>query len=147
MIIIKSSSLTKELLNTGQCGVPLMICTDTPRVYKKILDAGYHHVKINAELSKRLLEYQINDRPKRVEELLRDILNNVIPIYITDFEMLFDPRYEIDVIKLFCEKARIVNIAVRWPGHFINGNLTYAEPGDPDYHEYDCNAYQIRIVQ
>ncbi len=37
--------------------------------------------------------------------------------------MLFDPRYEIDVIKLFCDKARITNVVVKWPGTFINGKV------------------------
>ena len=56
------------------------------------------------------------------------------PVLITDFEMLFDPRYEIDVIKLFCDKARITNVAVKWPGKYTNSKLTYAEPGDNKWH-------------
>lgn len=49
---------------------------------------------------------------------------------ITDFEMLFDPRYKIDVIKLFCEKARLINVAVKWPGTFTGSKLIYTK------HEY-----------
>ena len=82
-----------------------------------------------------------------VERCFKNLFTGKDNIYIKDFEMLFDPRYEIDVLKLFCDKARITNVAVKWPGKYINGKLTYADPGAPDYHEYDCNAYQIRIVQ
>ena len=147
MVILKPSALTAELLTTGQSGMPLVICTDVPRVKKRIQDAGYQEVQINKELSKRLLEIPKDDRPKLVEKTLKSMLNYHVSIYIIGFEILFDPRYEIDVLKFFCEKARIINVAVKWPGRFSNGKLTYASYGDPDYHEYDCNAYQIQIVQ
>ena len=147
MDILKPSALTAEFLNTGQSGLPLIICTDVPRVKKRIESAGYQKVQINQELSKRLLEQPKEERPKLVEKTLKCMLNDHVPIYVTNFEMLFDPRYEIDVLKFFCEKARIINVAVKWPGQFNNGKLIYASPEDPDYHEYNCNAYQLRIVQ
>ena len=147
MDTLKPSALTTELLNTEQSGVPLVICSEAPRVRKRIESAGYQEVKINKELSKRLLDIPKEDRPKRVEKALKGMLNYHVPIFVTDFEMLFDPRYEIDVLRFFCEKARIINVAIKWPGQFTDGKLTYATPEDPDYHEFDCNAYQIRIVQ
>ena len=147
MDVIKSSSITQEYLNTGQQGIPLIICTDSSRVYKRLESAKYKEFQLNTQVSKALLDYSQGERPTKVEAVFKKTLNTDSPILITDFEMLFDPRYEIDVIKLFCDKARITNVAVKWPGKYINGKLTYAEPEDPDYHEYDCNAYQIRIVQ
>lgn len=56
MDTLKPSALTTELLNTGQSGVPLVICSEAPRVRKRIESAGYQEVKINKELSKRLLD-------------------------------------------------------------------------------------------
>ena len=56
MDILKPSALTAEFLNAGQSGMPLIICTDVPRVKKRIESAGYEKVQINKELSKRLLE-------------------------------------------------------------------------------------------
>ena len=147
MDILKPASLTTDLLTTGQSGVPFVICTDAPRVRKRIESAGYQEVQINKELSKRLLDISKEDRPKHLEKALKGMLNYHVPIYVTGFEMLFDPRYEIDILKFFCEKARIINVALKWPGQFVDGKLTYAQPEDPDYHEFDCNAYQIRIVQ
>ena len=40
-----------------------------------------------------------------------------------------------------------MDIAVRWPGGNTSTKLTYATPEDPDYHEYDCEKYPIRIVR
>ena len=147
MDVLKPSALTLEVLNAGQSGVPLIICTDVPRVRKRIDSAGYQEVQINMELSKRLLNIPRDDRPKLVEKTLKSMFNYHVPIFVTNFEMLFDPRYEIDILRFFCEKARIINVAIKWPGKLIDGKLTYANPEDPDYHEFDCNAYQIRIVQ
>ena len=147
MDMIKPSSITLEFLNTGQQGIPLIICTDSGRVYKRLESAKYQVIQLNAPVSKALLDYSPDERPAKVEAVFKKTLNTDSSVLITDFEMLFDPRYEIDVIKLFCDRARITNVAVKWPGKYTNGKLTYAEPGDPDYHEYDCNAYQIRIVQ
>ncbi len=147
MDLIKSSAVTFELLSDSQNSKPLIICMDSARVQKKIIDAGYQDVHINAALAKALLEYKQADRPKWVENALKKLLDYHTPIYISNFEMLFDPRYEIDVLKVFCEKARTINVAVKWPGRYNDGKLTYVQPEDPDYHEFDCNSYQIRIVQ
>ena len=73
MDTLKPSALTTELLNTGQSGVPLVICSEAPRVRKRIESAGYQEVKINKELSKRLLDIPKEDRPKLVEKALKGI--------------------------------------------------------------------------
>ena len=147
MEILKASALTREYLNSDQNGIPVIICTDAGRVIKRIEEAGYQSISVNVRLSKALLSFPPDERPQRVESCFRMVLETHSMLFIKDFEMLFDPRYEIDVIKLFCNKARTTNVAVKWPGSYINGKLTYAHSGDPDYHEYNCNAYQMRIVQ
>ena len=147
MVVCKSSELTTEYLLNDQNNTPLIICTDAPRVRKKIDSAGYKEVQISRDLSKRLLEYSKSERPLLVESLLKNMLDYHDPILITRFEMMFDPRYEIDLIKVFCEKARTINVAVKWPGQLVDNKLIYANIGDPDYHEYECNSYQIRVVK
>lgn len=147
MELLKASTITRSFLGIDQNGIPLIVCSDSGRIIKKVEEADYQIISVNVGLSKALLSFHPEERPIRVEECFKALLDDLKMPFIKDFEMLFDPRYEIDVIKLFCDKARITNVVVKWPGKFINGKLTYAEPGDPDYHEYDCNAYQIRIVQ
>ena len=147
MEIIKHYSITKAYLDTGPGGTPLILCKETAKTKEAISSAGFATISLNSVFSKALLEYDPKDRPKVASEVLNKILAYHVPIYIKDFEMLFDPRYKIDPLKLFCEKARIIKVAVQWPGQFKNGNLVYAEQDDPEYREYDCNKYQIRIVQ
>ena len=52
MDTLKPSALTTELLNTEQSGVPLVICSEAPRVRKRIESAGYQEVKINKTCGK-----------------------------------------------------------------------------------------------
>ena len=146
MIEIHPAAVTTDLL-LSPGGLPLIICAALPRLQKKLEAAGYQTVHINIELSKRLLSFAPDERPARVEGELRKILNGPDPMFLTDFEMLFDPRYEIDILKIFCERARFAAIAVRWPGRSTSDKLTYAGPEAPDHHEYDCSKYQIRLVK
>ena len=146
METIKYSNLSTEELKCERFGIPFFICEKAPRVIRRFEDSGYQRLSVNKELSKALLEFSSNERPMQVEELLKGLFVKCDACLVTDFEMLFDPRYEIDVVKFFCEQARKKNIAIRWPGDFTGTKLTYAEPGDPDYHEYYCDSYQMRIV-
>ena len=144
---IKASMLTVDMLKKDQSGCPFIICSNSNRVQRILSEAGYKEQGINLALSEMLMRYESDSRPQHVEAALKIITNHQTPIIFTNFEMLFDPRYEIDILKFFCEKARLVNVAVKWPGSFVDDKLIYATTEDPDYHEFNCNAYQIRIIQ
>lgn len=146
MLEIQPVSVTADLLSAPG-GMPLIICSASPRLQKRVDAAGYKTIRVNVPLSKALLSFPKEDRPRHVEEELQKILDGSEPILLTDFEMLFDPHYEIDILKIFCERARAVNLAVRWPGGYTPSKLTYAAPEDLDYHEYNCLKYQIRVVR
>ena len=146
MLEIQPVSVTADLLSAPG-GMPLIICSASPHLQKRVDTAGYKTIRINAPLSKALLSFSNEERPRHIEEELQKILSDSEPILLTDFEMLFDPHYEIDILKIFCERARTVNLAVRWPGEYIPSKLTYATPGDLYYHEYNRVKYQIRVVR
>ena len=146
MLDIRPVSVTEDLLRSPG-GLPLILCASSSRLQRKLESVGFKKLSINPLLSKALLGFPADERPDHVEEELRKILSVSSPVLIEDFEMLFDPRYQIDVLKLFCERARFVSIAVRWPGDSTPTKLTYASPEDPDYQEFNCDKYQIRVVR
>lgn len=146
MEIIKYSNLVIDELKKEQFSIPYFVCTNSHRVFRRFEESEYRMVSVNKDLSRLLLNYPSDERCQRVEDTLKGMLNKQESLLISDFEMLFDPRYEIDVVKFFCDQARVNNIAVKWPGAFTGSKLTYAEPDDPDYHEYNCDTYQMRIV-
>ena len=145
MDIIKATMIDKYL-NSAPDGIPILICTDKPRVTKKINESNYHILSVNSLLSKELIQYHQDERIEKVEDSFRSLIKPYEYVLITDFEMLFDPRYKLNVLKLFCDIARFNKICVKWPGKYTDGNLTYAEIEDLDYHKYDCSMYQVHIV-
>lgn len=146
MVEIKAASLTDEILDSP-AGMPLIICSNAPRVLRKITQHGYQQLRLNAELSKALIPFPPQERQSKIETAIKSLIPRQSTLLISDFEMLFDPRYKIDVLKLFCERAKSSRIAVIWPGTIEDGKLSYAQPEDPDYHLFYGDNYQIRIVR
>jgi hypothetical protein len=60
--------------------------------------------------------------------------------------MLFDPRYELDVLRLFTDLARGTKLIVKWCGKVDGNTLTYAEQGYADYKRYNSTDYNVTIV-
>lgn len=146
MVEIKAAALTDEILDSP-AGMPLIICSNAPRVLRKITQHGYQQLQLNEELSKVLISFPAKERPSQIEAAIKALIPTQRMLLISEFEMLFDPRYKIDVLKLFCERAKSSRIAVIWPGTFEDGKLSYAQPDDPDYNLFYGDNYQIRIVR
>ena len=146
MVEIKAAALTDEILDSPS-GMPLIICSNAPRVLRKITQHGYQQLRLNVELSKALISFPPQERPAHIETAIKSLIPAHSSLLISGFEMLFDPRYKIDVLKLLCERAKLSRIAVIWPGTYEDGKLSYAQPEDPDYNLFYCINHQIRIVR
>lgn len=77
---------------------------------------------------------------------MKIVIATQAPVFLTDYEMLFDPRYNIDVIKLFCEMSRRVKIVIKWCGTLQDNRLVYATPAYKDFHSYNIYDYDIICV-
>ncbi len=129
-------------------GIPIVLCSKTPYVLAKVKEAGYYTFKVNQLLTEKLVEYPVNERPNIAYDLLQDVFHTINkPILMIDYEMLFDPRYKIDVLKAFCDLARSTPVIVLWCGSFSEDALTYGEFGYLDYHKYLIKDYMIACVK
>ena len=146
MVEIKAAAIADEILDSP-VGMPLIICSKAPRVLRIIKQEGYQQLRLNTELSKELISFPPQERPSHIEAAIKSLIPAHSSLLISEFEMLFDPRYKIDVIKLFCERAKSSRIAVIWPGTYEDRILSYAQPDDPDYNLFNGDNYQIRIVR
>lgn len=146
MVEIKAAALSDEILDFP-AGMPLIICTSAPRIMRKISQHGYQQLRLNAELSKAILAFSPQERAAQIESAVKSLIPIHSSLLVSEFEMLFDPRYKIDVLKLYCERAKSSRIAIVWPGTYEDGKLSYAQPEDPDYNLFYCDNYQIRIVK
>jgi len=139
----KLSSLNRENLN--KLMTPVVFCIDKGRLSPYIRE--FKVLSVNRVLSNSLLGYDCGKRNLFVaDELNKIIENSDEPILITDFEMLFNPEYQFDILKLFILANRKHKIAVLWCGRFADGNLRFAEPGYVDYKSYNIKEYDISCI-
>jgi len=89
---------------------------------------------------------ELNEIRTEIAEKIRNVLPQRDSVFLTDYEMLFDPRYELDVLRLFVDISRHNKLIVKWYGNVEKEALTYAEQGFADYKRYLINDYNIVVV-
>jgi hypothetical protein len=125
---------------------PVVLCAPKAVDERAIENAGYVKSSLNLELAKVLAAAPAESRINQVREAVLSVLPRKSSLYLIDYEMLFDPRYGIDVIKLFCEIARRQSLLTRWCGEIHKQTLVYAEPGYPEHKQYRIADYDVICV-
>lgn len=144
-VLIKSSQLSKTMLE--QANMPIILCALAPRLQKIIAAAGFKELSLNKELAHILVKKEVSIRPQLVaDEVINIVSSTQGPVLLTDYEMLFDPRYSLDVLRLFYELSRRRKIAIKWCGTLADKRLTYATPAHSDFHSYNIDDYDITCV-
>lgn len=143
--LIKSSQFNKKMLK--KIATPIVLCSSAARLKKIIAEAGFKDLSLNKILAEALLEKDTAVRPQFVsDEAIRIVTSIQGPVFLTDYEILFDPRYTIDVIRLFYEMSRRVRIVIKWCGTLEDNHLVYATPAHRDFHSYNIQDYDITCV-
>ncbi len=143
--LIKSSQFSKKMLE--KTNMAIVLCSSAPRLKKIVAEVGFKELSLNKILAKALVKKDTAIRPQFVaDEVMKIVSFLQTPIFLTDYEMLFDPRYNIDVIRLFYELSRRAKIVVKWCGTFDGNQLVYATPDYRDYHSYNIQDYDITCV-
>jgi hypothetical protein len=142
--IVKNSSFTKDIL--AKSNIPVVFCSLSPAIERLLNESNHQKLSLNLPLAKALAVQDENSRLLHVTDEVLKIVPTSAPTYLTDYEMLFDPRYQLDVLRLFCKISRKVKLAAQWPGTLESNTLYYAEPEYPDYHAFDIQNYDILCV-
>lgn len=143
--LIKSSQFSKKMLENTN--IPIVLCSSAPRLKKIIAEAGFKGLSLNKIFAEALVKKDAAVRPQlAIDEAVKIVSSLQAPVLLTDFEMLFDPRYKIDVIKFFYEMSRRVKIVIKWCGTFDGNRLVYATPAHRDYHSYNIQDYDVTCV-
>lgn len=102
---------------------------------------------MNLPLAIMLEKINPRRREMRIESCLSEILN-VLPdnTIIKEFDVLFNPNYRIDVLKLLISVHKRKPLKAFWPGTFSCNKLIYAEEGMADYKTYNLDDYPITIM-
>ena len=133
-------SIAKSNLATIICGL-------SKRHMNRIYDIFDETISLNIMLAQIIVKFNIDDRLEMVhQEAISILTKSTAPIILKDFEMLFDPRYNIDVLRLITEVSRKRKIIAIWPGVLDKDNLVYADAESPDYQVFNINNYDIICV-
>lgn len=103
---------------------------------------------LNIPLAIELKRYDtVHLRTMKLESCLLKAINNLgdNPV-IKDFDVMFNPSYQTDVLKVLINVCKKKQFSVIWPGYFREGKLFYSEEGYLDYKTYDIENYDVTIV-
>lgn len=99
------------------------------------------YLNVNLELSQRLLELTTKERPLRVRRLLAQLIDShpEPALALDNIELLFEPSLHQEPLTLLQELSRNKSLVVAWGGRYDQQNweLSYAEPGHPEYRRYE----------
>lgn len=124
------SSLLKPIIYCGGCA-----------------DAEKETKPINIELAKELEALRPKRRTMQLEACFNRVLDSLPDnAVIKDFDVMFNPSYKVDVLKILVTSCKRKPFSVIWPGRYEDGKLFYAEEGYPDYKVFDINNYDVTCV-
>jgi len=139
----KISSINKEQLN--KLMTPIIFCVKEDKLSPYI--SGYSTISLNALLAQKLISYDPDKRGLFVTEEFNRIIDSLNePILLREFEILFDPEFQLDVLKLFIQANRKKRIDILWPGKYKSQNLVFAESGYKDYKAYNISSYALSCI-
>lgn len=133
--------------NIAKSNAPIILCNLSKRYLNNVLELSSETISLNLRLAQNLLKFQVDERADVVQnEVMTILTENRSSLLIKDFEMLFDPRYKVDVVKLISEVSRLRKVIALWPGTISENNLIYANAESPDYQVCNINNYDIICV-
>ncbi len=125
----------------------LLIVDCSGHLIRKSYCKEYTELNVNILIAERLIK--VKDKKNNIDII--DEMNKCFNRYtgnliLSNFQMLFNPDYKIDVLKFFIELSKYRKIIIEWSGYLEDGFLKYSKPEFDDYKKYnvtDCNVICI----
>ena len=110
-------------------------------------DSENNSVSINLLLAKKLAEFKPKLRTMRLEQCFNDVLG-LLPdeVVIKDFDVMFNPEYQVDLLRIMVMASKKKRFGVIWPGRYEAGKLYYAEEGYQDYKIFNIEDYDVTCI-
>lgn len=116
-------------------------------IYMKAIQKMHEPKSVSKPLAEALLACKPNRRSMKLEQIFNNILDTLPDgAVIKDIDVLFNPDYKVDVLKILIESRKRKRYSVIWPGRCEDGKLIYSEEGFPDYKTYNIENYDITCV-
>ena len=117
-------------------------------VYLKKIKEIVEPQSFSKELADELLACKPNRRSMKLEQIFNTVLDRYPDgVTIKDIDVMFNPDYKVDVLKILIAARKRKRYSVIWPGRLEDGKLIYGEEGYPDYKVYKIADYDITCVR
>lgn len=132
----------RSMPSSGYAGLmkPIIYCT---------VDAAIEAaaVSINLELAQKLAVLRPKRRTMRLEACFMEVLNSLPDdVVIKDFDVMFNPDYKVDVLRIMTVTCKKKPFSIIWPGKYEDGKLFYAEDGYPDFKAFSVEDYDVTCI-
>lgn len=116
-------------------------------IYYKRLPTLMRPQSVNKVLAERLLKCKPNRRSMKLSQIFNEVLD-MYPdgVTIKDIDVMFNPDYQVDVLRILSEARKRKEYSVIWPGRCEDGKLIYGEEGYADYKVFTIDDYDITCV-
>lgn len=137
-VILPFSKFSQE--NSAGLLKPIIYCC----TYEDIIDKA---IPINLLLAEKLADCVPNRRTIRIEPLFNQIIYQLSDgIVIKDFDVMFNPKYKIDVLRIMITACRKKPFSIIWPGKCKDGKLIYAEEDYLDFKTFNIEEYDVTCI-
>lgn len=104
-------------------------------------------VSINKKLAEELRKLKPTRRTMQMEKCFNKILDSLPEkVVIKDIDVMFNPAYMVDVIRILVEANKRHPFSLVWSGRYDDNRLLYGEEGLADYKAFEISEYDIVCV-
>lgn len=104
-------------------------------------------VSINKRLAEELRKLKPTRRTMQLEKCFNKILDSLPEkVVIKDIDVMFNPAYRVDVIRILVEANKRHPFSLVWSGRYDDNRLLYSEEDLADYKAYEIGDYDIVCV-
>lgn len=119
---------------------PIIYCC----TYGNIADKA---ISINMLMAEKLFKCKANRRTMQIGVFFNQVLDQLSdnPV-IKDFDVMFNPDYKVDVLKIMVDACKRKSFSIVWPGKYEDGKLFYAEEGYLDFKIFRVEEYDVTCI-
>lgn len=104
-------------------------------------------VSINKRLAEELRKLKPTRRTMQMEKCFNKILDSLPEkVVIKDIDVMFNPAYMVDVIRILVEANKRHPFSLVWSGRYDDNRLLYGEEDLADYKAFEISDYDIVCV-
>ena len=104
-------------------------------------------VSINKRLAEELRKLKPTRRTMQLEKCFNKILDSLPEkVVIKDIDVMFNPAYMVDVIRILVEANKRHPFSLVWSGRYDDNRLLYSEEDLADYKAFEISDYDIVCV-